>query len=170
MFAERLIVERVDIPIEGITLLSVEESQKLSKDILHCESDDWWLRSPGNSDDKAAVVRGLDDCVDQDGCSVDDEYGVRPALRVHPFHSNPYGVRIGDTIRLFGYKWTVISDTLLLCNDLVDDIPFRKNGKAEDTNDYEKSDIKKWLENWYKEQSKWQVERESGLLGMETII
>ena len=149
MFLEKVTTERVEIPIEEITLLSVEEAEHLSDDVLACE-DDWWLRSPGETSHFVAFVEGpFHDYVNTNGTCVDIDYGVRPALRVHPLHENPYGVRTGDTVILFGHKWTVISDTLILCNDLVGETVFRKNNEAEDANQYEVSDIKRWLELWY---------------------
>ncbi len=42
----------------------------------------WWLRSPGDSDDSAAVVSGDGD-VYHNGYGVDDTYGVRPAFELN---------------------------------------------------------------------------------------
>ena len=51
--------------------------------------------------------------------------------------------------------WTMIGDSLALCDDVVGSCAFRKNWKAQDANIYEKSDIKKWLENWAEENGIW---------------
>ena len=39
----------------------------------------WWLRSPGNNDNNAAIVNG-DGNVNVGGNNVNNKYGVRPAL------------------------------------------------------------------------------------------
>ena len=49
---------------------------------------------------------------------------------------------------LAGHTWTVIADDLVLCDDIVGYACFRKDHNAKDANDYEASDVKKWLENW----------------------
>lgn len=52
---------------------------------------------------------------------------------------------------LAGYTWTVISDKYILCDRIVEKTPFRQDWEAPDANVYEKSDIKRWLENWAQE-------------------
>ena len=71
---------------------------------------------------------------------------VRPALRILNLAS--YNLHAKDTIRLAGKRWTVISDDLILCDEIVGNCAFRDDYEAPDANDYEKSDVKKWLENW----------------------
>lgn len=39
----------------------------------------WWLRSPGNNDNKVAVVSGVGD-VNNNGNNVNNNNGLRPAL------------------------------------------------------------------------------------------
>ncbi len=40
----------------------------------------WWLRSPGNNDNKAAFVNGANGFVNDNGNNVKKAFGVRPAL------------------------------------------------------------------------------------------
>lgn len=135
--------EERKIEIDEITLLSVEEYETYQNAIPKIDSW-WWLRSPG-----ACIVANAAD-VAFDGSihtiSVTSDDGVRPALRI----KNPesFDIGIGDKFRLAGYIWTMIEDGLALCDDVVGNCAFRKNWKAQDANIYEKSDIKKWLENW----------------------
>ena len=43
----------------------------------------WWLRSPGNNDNNAAVVKG-DGNVNDNGNNVNNKYGLRPASPYRP--------------------------------------------------------------------------------------
>lgn len=148
MKIERKIREEVTEPLKvtGITLLSVEEYKK-AKVYIASIGGWWWLRSPGGSSNYAADVGPAGD-VDIYGDNV--LYGntcVRPALEVtnlKSFNLNPKD-RIID---LAGYDWTVISDTMVLCDESIGYHCFREDWKAPDANDYEKSDVKRFLESW----------------------
>ena len=131
------------IKVSGITLLTKEEAKALPEE-LRVLGTGWWLRSPGNSQYYAAGV---------------NYYG---ALYNYLVHFSPEGVRpalnlessdlkIGDKIEMAGYKWTAISESKVLCDTIVNRICFRENVNTPDANDYEKSDIKKWLEKWAKD-------------------
>lgn len=139
--------EDVDIEIKDITLLSTE-AYEACKDIVPNIAQ-WWLRSPGNNCITAASV-DCDGNIYYIGRSVyGGDRAVRPALI---FKSSNF--QIGDKIKVVGYDWTVISDNMMLCDDVIGHTYFRKDWRAEDANVYEKSDIKKWLEKWLKEMEK----------------
>lgn len=144
MKADKRIVttEEIDVKVTGITLLSKEEYEA-NKDIIP-QSKWWWLRSPGYARRDAANV-------DYDG-SLNFYYVinvsgcVRPALYIwDPQSSN---LKRGDKFDLAGYTWTVLSDDLALCDDIVGSTCFREDWLADDANDYDKSDIKQWLHDW----------------------
>ncbi|MBE6874876.1 MAG: hypothetical protein E7493_13385 [Ruminococcus albus] len=63
-----------------IYLLSIAEAQGLSE-AIRANGSLWWLRSPGDYSDFAAVVYGDGD-VRTDGRDETNEYGVRPALNL----------------------------------------------------------------------------------------
>lgn len=150
MIVQKLITTTKDVQldVEGITLLTKEEVEALPVDIRKCY-EYWWLRSPGHYYNEAAFVFGEYGDVDRLGYSVDEELDVRPALRVNLKSTN---LQIGDKVAVFGYVWTVITENLILCDDIVGESPFRKDRYASDANKYEASDIKKWLEQWYADQ------------------
>lgn len=110
----------VDVMVEGITLLSVEEYEKYTRDI------------PGD-----AVYNYL--------------FGVRPALKINLDSSN---LKIGDKILFQQYRWTVISSDYILCDEVVIQMPFRGDLEADDANDWEASDVKKRLEEWFRMERK----------------
>lgn len=138
------LMQKTDIDIKGITLLSLEEFLESRKNIPLYDRL-WWLRTP-YSDNGLNTGR-----VDVHG-DLDDNYvithyvGVRPALILDRESSN---LEIGDKLQIKGYAWTIISDRYALCDDIIETMPFRKDWKAPDANVYEASDIKKFLEDWW---------------------
>ena len=135
----------INIEISEITLLSIEEYEAAQKNIPVIP-EWWWLRSPGGYDARAAGV-SIGGSVDDFGNYVNFNYFcVRPALRISNLAC--FNLHAKDTIRLAGKNWTVISEDLILCDESVGNCSFRKDYQAPDANVYEKSDVKKWLENW----------------------
>ena len=145
--AEKVITTEVFLDIEEITLLTTEEARLVPRRIL-AAGDNWWLRSPGYDVRLAAYVY-LDGFVLIDGYIVDNAFGVRPALRICNFSSA--NLNLGDKLKLAGETWTVISEDFVLCDDIIGECAFRHDYKTPDANDYEKSDVKKYLETWAKD-------------------
>lgn len=135
----------VELEIIEATLLSVEEAVALSWG-LRAHEDWWWLRSPGKYQSYAAYV----DCsgwADDGGHRVNyDEVCVRPALKLN--HSN---LEIGDRFTFGRREFEVISDDLAFCLGDIGCCAFRRNRKAKDANVYEFSDVKKHVDEWFKE-------------------
>ena len=134
--------------IQEITLLSIEEYEEAEEHIPTIRGW-WWLRSPGFASNSAAGV-STDGSVDADGDYVfRTRVVVRPALRVSNLQS--LDLQIGDKIfDLAGHTWTVIADDLMLCDDGIGQHCFRDDWEAEDSNVYEASDVKKYLDSWAK--------------------
>lgn len=141
--------KETNIQIDGITLLSVDEYKK-AKDYIKPSHFVWWLRSPGDYKDSVALVDSDGD-VDYFGHYINVNFGVRPALRINLKSSD---FQIGDSFKLKRYTWTIVSKDYALCDTTIGNMPFRKDWQAKDTNDYEKSDIKEFLEDWYNKQIK----------------
>lgn len=131
--------------LAGITLLSLEEYQELEPNISLLNRL-WWLRSPGFDDISAAFVIGAYGFFNVIGFIVGLAFGVRPALVLES--SN---LQVGDNFEFGNHTFTVISEKYALCNDSIGDHCFREDWKAKDANDYEKSDVKKYIESWAKE-------------------
>ena len=140
--------------ITGATLLSASEAKNLDKEILKADKD-WWLGSRGNNDYFAACVIGDTGYVYGPGDRVDFSFGVRPALIISDLES--FGYKTGESVHFGGHSFTIISDRYALCNDIIGECAFRKDSKAENANEYEISDIKRYVETWFekvKEQSR----------------
>ena len=136
--------QAVGINVTEITLLSIEEAKEVNEN-TRCIHNNWWLRSPGN-DTKYAAYITCDGDVYEDGFNVDySHFGVRPALKIRNMNSK---LNIGDAIIFAEKKWTVINDTTVLCDSIIGESCFRNDWGATDANDYEASDIKKFLEAW----------------------
>lgn len=134
------------LEITGATLLSAKEAKNLNKEILKAD-ENWWLRSCGHRDGLAACVFGDRGYADYFGYLVNYSYGVRPALEISNLESS--NLKIGDTITFGEHDFTIISDKYALCNEIVDKRVFREDYVAEDANDYEASDIKKFVDDWF---------------------
>lgn len=150
MIAEKIIqtTQEVDLDITNVTLLTLEEARQLSRKVRVADGV-WWLRSPGYYEYSAAFVHGEDGSVDVLGFNVNEPLGVRPALEIANLESAK--LKIGDRFNLADECWTVINEDKALCDDIVGKTPFREYWRAEDANDYDASDIKKWLEKWAKD-------------------
>ena len=139
--------QKQDIQIEEVTLLSKEEYHAAKENIppeprFHGW---WWLRSPGRCPSYAASV-GRSGSLRVDNVSV----CVRPALRIINLNSSK--LCIGDKFEMVGFTWTVVleeeKDFLALCDTSVGETCFREDWDEDNANEYEASDVKKWLANW----------------------
>lgn len=144
MKVDKIVTQPVEIEILDVTLLSEKEYEKC-KSIIPEMNNRWWLLSPGDFQYTAAIVStdGSLYYTNVDRGSV----CVRPALFIL---KSPF-LKIGDKFNLAGYMWTIIDETIVLCDDHIGVSRFREDLKAKDANDYEASDVKKYLENWAKE-------------------
>lgn len=138
--------------IEGSTLLSIDEAKSLltqeeRKRTYNGKLCWWWLRSPGYEQICAAGVF-YDGSVSFSGGDVYDDDGcVRPALTISNLQSS--NLQVGDVFKFGGYKFKVISNKYALCEEVIGRCAFRKEWNAKDSNVYEKSDVKKFVDNWF---------------------
>lgn len=133
----------IDTKNVSAALLSIDEYEKHKEKIPQIK-ENWWLRSPGNLDDLAACVRGANGDVYDNGTHVTHEFGVRPALRI----SNPE-FETGHKFTFGEQTFTYLGEGLALCDDIVGKCAFREDWEASDANDYEASDVKKYVEDWF---------------------
>ena len=133
------------IKVNEITLLSIDEYKKSKQNISLIKDVAWWLRSPGYHNFTAAFVEVNGD-VNESGYNVAIDYpAVRPVLKL----LGASDLLIKEKLDLAGHTWTVISENLALCDDILGWTCF-----SNDTNAYETSDIKKYIDNWVNENGK----------------
>ena len=141
--------------INNVTLLSLEEYNTYQSNVPLNGDGWWWLRSPGYFSYGAEYVDYEGHMRDrsvlyQDGSILDDHVNnadgfVRPALMCDLSFTD---LQIGDKLSIVGHTWTLISDSIILCDDFVGQTMFRSDPDAIDANIYAVSDVKVWLENW----------------------
>ena len=155
--------EEVKDYIKGITLLSVEEAEDLlTEEQRKCKYNNkpcwWWRRSPGYHQYFAAFVFD-DGSVYYFGDGVHTGFAcVRPALILSTLKSSNLKsiekLGVGEHFEFGGYTFTVISKKYALCDEAIAEMAFREDLIAKDANVYEKSDVKKFLDNWFRENYK----------------
>ena len=107
----------------------------------------WWLRSPGSLTFCVPVVRE-NGTIDYFGGHVSFDFVcVRPALKINLESSD---LKIGDTISFGGKTFKIISDDLAFCLEDIGTHCFRKEWKALDANKYAVSDVKRFVDAWFK--------------------
>ena len=154
MKVKKIVTIDTDIEIIGATLLSTEEAEKLPER-LRKYSNWWWLRSKGYGSHATYVDRG--GSVNYHGDAV--IYGnncVRPALKISNLESANF--KIGDTFEFGGKQFEVISNDMAFCKNDIGVYVFRVNYNvygyivdydAPDANDYEISNVKKFVDDWF---------------------
>ncbi len=138
--------------IKGATLLSVEEAEQVPQTIREFKGCGWWwLRSPGHFTKRAAYVY-YDGRVNELGYIVHSiSVCVRPALILN-LESKPTD---GAKLTAGDYSFTIVCDgKYALCDTPVGWSAFRENWESPDANDYEVSDIKKVVDDWYQNEIK----------------
>ena len=123
-----------------ITLLTAEEYEQY-KDRIPLVKDWWWLRSPGSYSNHAARVSNGGSVISS-GIFVNHSYGaIRPALK-----SDILNLCIGDSFIALGNRWVVIDDGTAISQDVITHRRYDAN-----SNVWETSELKRWLEQWAKE-------------------
>lgn len=139
-----------NLEITGATLLSVKEAEQVPKKD-RAIGDWWWLCSPGDYTYSAAYVYD-DGSVHSHGNGVNDySYAIRPALQISLECSD---LNVGDIFSIGKYQFKIISETRALCTEIIGRCAFREDWKTDDSNDYEMSDAKKYVDSWFDELSK----------------
>lgn len=124
---------------DELFLLSIEEYEKY-KGVIPIVGSWWWLRSPGDDSDYAAIVFN-DGSVNSYGNYVFNTYGIRPALRVS--ESEISNLQIGDRKIYYDFPFIKIDEDLLIA-----EVPIAFDKFDDYSNDYEKSYVKRFLEEW----------------------
>lgn len=140
------IKHRGKIDIIDARLLSVEEAEKLPLR-LRLYYDGWWLSTPTISNKGTVNEHNLVTYVESNGkintygWHPYDKMCVRPALILN--NPQKFGIGNGSIIEFGGKEFEVISPSLAFCTDCIG-----KHRFSAETNDYEKSDIKRYIHWW----------------------
>lgn len=122
-----------------ITLLAKKEYE-LYRDRIPLFDNWWWLRSPGLYSNYVAYVLCCGDILNYGGI-VGNSYGIRPALK-----SKALNLPIGESFAALGNRRVMIDNGLAISEDV---ITHRRYDS--ESNVWETSELKTWLESWAKE-------------------
>jgi len=143
---EKNVKNILGLNITGATLLTDKEAEQLPQRLREYKKY-WWLKSPGYSSLRSAFV--IDPgFIDDWGICVSDSIVVRPVLIISNLESS--NLKIGDTFKFGDREFEIISTDKAFCLGDIGTSIFRNDWKASDANVYEKSDVKKFIDNWFK--------------------
>ena len=112
----------------------------------------WWLRSPSTKYFHSAACVEYDGCINRVGTIVcDDDIAVRPILRLA--NLNDTNLKVGDKFIFKDKTFQIISEDMAFCLEDIGTSCFNKDYEAIDANDYEKSDVKKYINLWFNSMS-----------------
>ena len=152
-----------DLDILGATLLTINEAEKLPVRLRRYDRW-WWLKSRSVSlgieginfnayTAYAAYVDGDDATIDAIGDKVSYEDGkVRPAIIIS--NLSALNLQFGDIFEFGDKEFEIISDNKAFCLSDIGQCAFRNDAEALDANIYEKSDIKKYVDEWFEKSIK----------------
>ena len=127
----------------------MEDAEKVPSKILCLGKDfnPYWLKNPGRYEynTTAACVHGAGE-ISEEGFLITAELRVRPVLYVSGL--TEYDVIPYDELKLFNRVWIAIPENTLLLKCSLGTYCFRKDYMVDDANEYEASDIKKYLDGW----------------------
>ena len=135
--------------ITEATLLSLKNYVRY-KNLIPKHDCYWWLKSSLYIlDDYKRCSTVVDNHGDLHLCNVAYDFGVSPALKISDLKSSDY--QIGDKFEFGEHTFTIISDTLAQCNDIIGKCSFNRNRSLDNktATKYKNSDIKKIIDKWY---------------------
>ena len=136
--------ETVELQIESATILSTDEALNLPVPIRRTGYR-WWLRSPDSRDASQVVAVMGNGHISPFYSNVSADSGVRPAFVVSNLED--FNCVIGDTITIKSKRYVVIDTNKILYNDE----PVRCQFNSKNSNDYETSDLKQFVNGWLKD-------------------
>lgn len=116
--------------------------------------DPYWLKTAGKKRSNVFIVMRNGEIAE---VSILPNYrgdilvcGIRPVLVLSEMSNN---CQIGDYFRLGESIFKIVSNNLAICTKVIGGSKFRRNADrdidAPDANDYEQSDVKKYVDNWF---------------------
>ena len=133
----------INIKINEITLPSREEITKWSA-FIPSENKWYWLRTAGG-EQGVADIAGKGNKINGYGDEVDNKNGVRPLIC---FDTDGFEVMPGAKLIKNDVTYTVISSGVMISDKIVGSTHFCGSKDSEEANDFAKSDVKVWLDDW----------------------
>lgn len=143
MKVKKIITQDEELDITEATLLTTEEAEMLPHRLRNYKNQ-WWLRSPGYSQNFVAYVSSGGPIIYGGLYVCYSEVAVRPALKIRNLESS--NLTIGDTFVFHNKRFEVIDAETAFCLEDIDTHRFCPNRQS---NDYETSDVKKYVDDWF---------------------
>ena len=152
-------IKESDLDIIEATLLTVEEAKQIPERLRKYNTF-WWLKSVGYpagypSELLCNSVAAVDykGSIHSKGFNVHIQYfAIRPVLIISNLNSS--GLKIGDVFKFGGKRFEIISNDKAFCLNNIGQCAFRKGSGTSDMNEYEKSDVKKYIDEWFEKSIK----------------
>ena len=135
----------ISIKLKDVTIPSGEEIERWTSRIPS-ENKWYWLRS-ADKEQGIAGIAGKNNKINAYGDDVDNKNGVRPLLL---FDTEDCDLISGAKITKNEVVYTVISSGVMIADKIVGTTHFNSAKDSDVSNDYSKSDVKKWLDDWAK--------------------
>lgn len=133
----------INIKINEITLPSKEEITKWSA-FIPSENKWYWLRT-ACGEQGVADIAGKGNKINGYGDEVDNKNGVRPLIC---FDTDGFEVLPGAKLIKNDVTYTVISSGVMIADKIVGSTHFCGSKDSDEANDFAKSDVKVWLDDW----------------------
>lgn len=142
-----------NLDISGATLLTTEEVEKLPERLREYNNSKlWWVLQPRDYGDADYVASVYSNGIVSRTGDHRFYFRVRPALIISNLKSS--GLRIGDTFKFGDKDFEIISNDRAFCLGDIGYSLFREDCRASDVDDYEKSDIKNIIDEWFEKSIK----------------
>ena len=141
----RILPQETDLKLLGARLLTAAEYEACRKLIPISFDVSLWLKDAGERRGEAAYVY-TNNTANLSGMNTDYSLGIRPAIEYDPEGAE---LKDGYRVEINGKMFTVVKQGVLLADEVIGWGPFRKDKFAPDCGDYEASDIKKTIDEWY---------------------
>ena len=151
----------INIKINEITLPSREEITKWSA-FIPSENKWYWLRTAGG-EQGVADIAGKGNKINGYGDDVDNKNGVRPLIC---FDTDGFEVMPGAKLIKNDVTYTVICSGVMISDKIVGSTHFCGSKDSEEANDFAKSDVKVWLDDWAEKEFGAEKDSDNGLVSV----
>ena len=145
MRVKEFLPQEAELKILGARLLTAAEYEACRKMIPVSFDVSLWLKDAGERRGEAAYVY-TNNTANLSGMNTDYSLGIRPALEYDPEVAE---LKDGYRVEINGKMFTVVKQGVLLSDEVIGWGPFRTDKFAPDCGDYEVSDIKKTVDEWF---------------------
>ncbi len=155
----------MSMEIKSATLLTNQQAKTLLTQEEREDENWWWLRIPNNDPCTVAIV-GKDGLISYCDYNKLDEYGrVRPALNIEAPKDE-----VGSMFRFGDIYFKILSENLAFCMQDIGNALFKENLSDENVYVYETSDIKEFIDNWFKEAKAKEEKREAYKIVLNDMV